>query len=316
MTPKVSIIIPVYNPGSFLSESARSVLSSTLEEIELILVDDGSTDGGDRICDRLSTEDERVKVIHKKNGGISSARNAGIMAASGEYLAFVDQDDRVSPEMYGTLYDKSGGNADIVLCNFNLIYPGSVVKYQTYDVHENHVDTYKDMLTHGYGGNIWNMIIRRNVVVENGLLFPEHLRHCEDAWFSWRLHCHAMTYVKVEDAFYQYNLNNPGQVSNHLDDLFTSNAMQLVDSTLDFLEERGEKDLYLREFEWEILRIQTAFAMDRRKFRTIREWHPEASEHISDCPLLSSRMKIQLKMIYRGMNAIPSLFAFLYKTVQ
>lgn len=100
----ISVIVPVYNAKNYLERCVNSILGQTFTDFELFLVDDGSTDGSDKICDRLEKKDCRIKVIHKQNGGASSARNAGIDAATGEYITFVDADDYISPYYLGTLY--------------------------------------------------------------------------------------------------------------------------------------------------------------------------------------------------------------------
>ena len=112
MSIRVSIIVPVYNAEKYLRECVESVLGQTLSDIELILVDDGSTDGSPALCDRYAVQDHRVKVIHKPNGRAASARNAGLRAASGEYVAFVDADDWISPDMYEKMLQT---NADVTL---------------------------------------------------------------------------------------------------------------------------------------------------------------------------------------------------------
>lgn len=103
MKKKISIIIPVYNTQDFLRKCIESILQQTIRDIEVILVDDGSTDNSPAICDEYAKKDSRIRVIHKKNGGLSDARNAGIEVAEGQYLGFVDSDDYVHPMMYETL---------------------------------------------------------------------------------------------------------------------------------------------------------------------------------------------------------------------
>ena len=97
----ISVIVPVYNVEAYLPRCVDSILAQTYENLEIILVDDGTRDASDKICDDYAARDPRIKVIHKKNGGLSSARNAGIDIARGEYLGFVDSDDWIEPEMYG-----------------------------------------------------------------------------------------------------------------------------------------------------------------------------------------------------------------------
>lgn len=97
---KISVIVPVYNVEEYLPRCVESILAQTYRNLEIILVDDGTKDNGGAICDAYARQDARVQVIHKKNGGLSSARNAGIDASTGEYIAFVDSDDWIEPEMY------------------------------------------------------------------------------------------------------------------------------------------------------------------------------------------------------------------------
>jgi len=106
----ISVIVPVYNVKDYLDECVRSLLAQSYRELEIILVDDGSTDGSGEMCDGYAASDSRVKVIHKENGGLSSARNAGIDVATGEYLSFVDSDDFIHPEFIGTLYQTCVAN--------------------------------------------------------------------------------------------------------------------------------------------------------------------------------------------------------------
>ena len=112
---KVSVIVPVYNAEKYLRACVDSILAQTVTELECILVDDGSTDASPTICDEYAARDSRVKVIHKPNGRASSARNAGIRAARGEYIAFVDSDDWIAPDMYEKMLEPG---ADVCLCDY------------------------------------------------------------------------------------------------------------------------------------------------------------------------------------------------------
>lgn len=115
--PLVSVIVPVYNTEKYLAECVDSILCQTLHDIEVILVDDGSTDTSPAICDAYAQQDTRVKVIHKENGGVSSARNIGLSAITGDYFTFVDSDDIVSPEAFDLmLCAASHLHAPMVIC--------------------------------------------------------------------------------------------------------------------------------------------------------------------------------------------------------
>lgn len=102
--PLLTIIVPVYNILDYLPRCVHSITAQTYERLEIILVDDGSTDGTDKLCDDLASEDCRIRVYHRKNGGSSAARNTGLSLAKGEYIGFVDSDDYIEPDMYERLY--------------------------------------------------------------------------------------------------------------------------------------------------------------------------------------------------------------------
>ncbi len=122
-SPIISIIVPVYNVEKHLKKCIDSILNQTFQDFELILVDDGSNDNSLAICEENALKDNRIKIIHKENGGLSSARNCGIEASSGEYLGFVDADDYISYNMYEFLYrNLTENNADIAVCGLYNCY--------------------------------------------------------------------------------------------------------------------------------------------------------------------------------------------------
>ncbi|MDU6522389.1 glycosyltransferase family 2 protein [Enterococcus devriesei] len=122
---EISIIVPVYNVEKYLNKCVDSILNQTFKDFEVILVDDGSPDNSGAICDQYAQKDSRVKVIHKKNGGLSDARNAGIEAAQGKYLGFIDSDDYIADDMYELLYNNIvHEDADMSICGIYHVYEG------------------------------------------------------------------------------------------------------------------------------------------------------------------------------------------------
>ena len=120
--PQVSVIVPVYKAERYLQRCVDSLVRQTLRDIEIILVDDGSPDGCPALCDQLASEDSRIRVVHKENGGLSSARNAGLCVATGKYVGFVDSDDDVELDMYEKLVQKAEQYAaDFVMCDYRRI---------------------------------------------------------------------------------------------------------------------------------------------------------------------------------------------------
>ena len=111
----ISLVVPIYNVEKFLGQCIESIINQTYNDIEIILVDDGSTDNSGKICDEYKSIDNRIRVIHKVNGGLSSARNAGMRIAQGEYICFIDSDDYIDSQML-EIMKKQIKNADIVIC--------------------------------------------------------------------------------------------------------------------------------------------------------------------------------------------------------
>lgn len=129
----ISIIVPVYNAGSSLDKCVNSILNQTYNELELILVNDGSTDNSKKICEEYVKKDKRVKLINKENGGPGSAKNAGIENAKGKYIGFVDSDDYIENDMYEILYNLCvENNADISMIAFNKVINGKIIKLKNF----------------------------------------------------------------------------------------------------------------------------------------------------------------------------------------
>ena len=127
--PLISIIVPVYNVKKYFRDCIESIFSQTYHNLEIILIDDGSTDGSEKLADDYAKTDKRIKVIHQKNIGLSGARNTGLKHATGKYVTFVDSDDRIDPNMVeGLLNALIDAHADIAICSFKEIYPNGKTK--------------------------------------------------------------------------------------------------------------------------------------------------------------------------------------------
>ena len=183
--PKISVIVPVYNVEKYLHKCVDSILKQTLSDIELILVDDGSPDGSGAICDEYAQKDSRVKVIHKPNGGVSSARNAGIKVAKGEWLCFVDSDDWID-ETYLEDFGVDKGDADMYMQGYKRLYNGQVVATTGFDGFNS--DKFDDVLAYSETNHIINSpcfkLYKNELVASNKLRFDTNTSYGEDHLFS------------------------------------------------------------------------------------------------------------------------------------
>ena len=133
MSAKVSVIIPVYNVQDFLAKCIESVINQTINDIQIILVDDGATDNSGQICDEYAKKDKRITVIHKQNQGLGFARNTGLDVANGDYIFFLDSDDWILPYSIKELYEiAKQNNADIVCYNFFKVYDRNQNEFNTW----------------------------------------------------------------------------------------------------------------------------------------------------------------------------------------
>lgn len=134
--PLISVIVPVYNVSAYLDRCMQSLVGQTYRNLEIILVDDGSTDNSGQLCDLWAEKDSRIRVIHRKNNGLSQARNTGLDAATGDYITFVDSDDILSPHLCQVLFDAMGGTADISICDAEHIFEGRPYEFSVTDQQE------------------------------------------------------------------------------------------------------------------------------------------------------------------------------------
>lgn len=179
--PSVSVIVPVYNVEKYLRRCVDSVLAQTLTDFELILVDDGSTDGSPAICDEYARGDTRVKVIHQKNAGVSAARNAGLDAARGEYVAFVDSDDYVDERYLEKLL---APGCDLCICGAKIILEDGIV--QSYispqaEVCDMSPEKITQFLESNYRTYVWGKVFGKKLIDSCELRFDTNIYHSEDA---------------------------------------------------------------------------------------------------------------------------------------
>lgn len=204
--PKISIIVPIYKAEAYLHKCIDSILSQTFTDYEIILIDDGSPDNSGQICDNYANKDSRIKVIHKKNGGVSKARQSGLDNARGEYLIHVDPDDWIETTMLEELYSKAiETDADMVFCDY-YENQGETQKYVTQKpTKETPECVLEGLLMQQLHGSCCNKLIKRVCFNKYNICFPNNFNLGEDLYVNAIL-CSKIQNIKyLPKAFYHYD---------------------------------------------------------------------------------------------------------------
>lgn len=231
---KISVIIPVYNSEKYLEECLDSILNQNYNNMEVILVNDGSIDSSEAICKTYAKKDKRIKLINKKNGGVSSARNQGLVECTGDYIMFMDSDDLLHQNALKNIGKNIGDNDTLVfgytrkykhkektsLCNYNL---------KIEDIEEKIIND--DCV----GGYLWNKVFSSNIIKNNKLFFDEDIYFCEDLVF-------VLEYIKlakkiryISQCLYLYRMRK----GNATDNLISENTVSIL-KAYDYLQEKTD----------------------------------------------------------------------------
>ena len=211
----ISVIVPVYNVEEYLDECIKSITEQTYKNIEIILVDDGSTDNSGSICDKWQSRDNRIRVIHRDNGGASSARNSGIKIAVGRYIAYVDSDDWIRQDMYEVMHKMIvTSQADVAICREMAVDENDKREMHLEDIHNDPTDTEKNYIenrlqvlnhfTDDFTGVIsWsvNKLYKRELVTD--ISFPEY-KYIEDLYYNANVLRNINNAVRTDKRLYYY----------------------------------------------------------------------------------------------------------------
>lgn len=205
ITPDVSVIVPVYKAEAYICRCVDSLLSQTCQNFEVLLIDDGSPDRSGVICDGYARQDSRIRVIHKPNGGVSSARQCGLDHALGEYVIHADPDDWVESSMLEELYAQAKrNNADMVLCDFFVNTNDRQIYSKQQPSALDHSTVQLELFKHLHG-SCCNKLIRRSCYSQYNVRFPEELSFCEDLYVNTSLLKYPIKISYLPKAFYHYD---------------------------------------------------------------------------------------------------------------
>ena len=241
MNELISVVVPVYNVEKYLKRCIKSVLNQTYKNLEIILVDDGSKDKSGQICDEYSKKDERIKVIHKENGGLSDARNVGIENSFGKYICFIDSDDYVDVKFLENLYSIiKKYNADISVCCYKIVSENvENLKIEEKREYNEEVwdkeQSYKELLLFGKLENyIWNKLLKKSLF--NGVYFPKG-KKMEDIGTTYLLLDKAKKIAKTSYVGYFY-MQREGSIMSNLNGQLIADTKEMINIRFDYLKKK------------------------------------------------------------------------------
>lgn len=249
---KISVIIPVYNVEEFLPQCLDSVINQTYTNLEIILVNDGSTDSCGKICDDYASRDRRIQVIHKKNGGLSDARNAGLQLITGDFISFVDSDDLLSLNFYKILSETAAKwEADIVECNFqkfeilnNISDKSSVkdIEVQIYGTQK----ALKLLMNEFFKQVVWNKIYKKELLTQ--ITFPLN-RINEDEFWTYKAFGNSSKIAKISSKLYFYR-QQPESIMGKRYSLKRLDGLDALDERIVYMETNfpSLKNLAVKKF--------------------------------------------------------------------
>lgn len=246
--PLVSIIVPVYNVEKYLKKCIQSIIEQTYKNLEIILVDDGSIDNSGKICDEFAQKDNRIKVIHKTNGGQADARNKALDIMNGEWVVFVDSDDFIEKFHIGNLYFQAiKNNSDICVCGFNIVDENykiiQIIKVKFSDSLNGDL-SFKYSLNSKIDPSLWNKIFKsslfENTRFVNGIYY-------EDRELIHRIFYKAdkVSFLNSESYFY---LERVGSTMNHINKKKIDDRFVMISLVKDFLEKEAVLEKYQKDF--------------------------------------------------------------------
>lgn len=236
--PIISVIVPVYNVESYLRECIDSIVFQEYENMEIILVDDGSKDESGEICDEYAANNKNVLVIHQENAGLAAARNAGTHSAKGDYLLFVDSDDYIADDVIGKIVRESmytTERPDIIFLKAKKVFPDGSEKFfgESYDKKKIDFQPKDDVLKHlvtigKFPGSSCNKMVKRDLIVKNNITFPEKFIAEDIDWVLLVLEA-ADSFFYCDKDYYYYRQKREGSITNTIDEKSLTSLLSILE---------------------------------------------------------------------------------------
>ena len=277
--PKISIIVPVYNVEQYLRRCLDSIAAQTFTDWECILIDDGSPDNSGAICDEYAAKDERFRVIHQKNAGVSAARNAGLDAARGEWIGFVDSDDWVDAEMLSSLYNTAiQQNAEVVVSGD--IRTDGKTQIEKFCPDLGWMNMPKDFAIYWQGPCA--KLFNKTVLHKNNIKFPLGIALAEDLLFTFKVFFYCKKIYGINYAYYYYFFNQKSAVHTITKEKI-KNEEQVLTSIEEILKNKNSIDEWYDFLKAKRIRCKNKYIMslEQPDFKEWRNYHPELNKDTS-----------------------------------
>ncbi|TCN22197.1 glycosyltransferase family 2 protein [Mesobacillus foraminis] len=246
---KVSIIVPVFNCEQYISNCLESIVSQTHRNIEIILVNDGSSDNSESIIKKFMEKDKRIVYFYQENSGPSAARNTGITNSNGKYLVFVDSDDTIDNSYVESLLKAIvATRSDIVCCGYKDISEYGIVNYTDFKVEKgDSLSAYIKMASHGTGGVLWSKIYKKDIIETNNLRMNKKLFMSEDLIFVLQYLTYCKNFNAIPQYLYNYNRLNQKSISCNISIDYMDNYVKVWEEIITTLKPLSLKDFNLEK---------------------------------------------------------------------
>ena len=322
---KVSIIVPIYNGEKFLKECLSTIINQTYSNIEIICLNDGSTDNTDSIIRMFKDKDKRIIYINKKNTGVSNTRNLGIKKASGKYLMFIDIDDIIENNTIEKLInigDKE--ESDIVVCTNNLINKkGKERKLNISSIYSEKDNikniegekTFEYLQDLGVGNQIWNKLIKKDLLIKNNIRFSEKMTYDEDMFFNWKCILYAEKVNLLCEPLYKYRLTMNSAIMKYHEGLIDKYEIAFNEIKTIMIQKQYSCE-YINNIIEKIYmkKVQIAIAMVEKSKKKIKEKYKEINYILEHCKKIEKKNSSNLieNMYYKGINEKNAILLILW----
>ena len=316
--PKISIIVPVYNVEKYLPRCLDSIIGQTFKDWECLVIDDGSTDTSGTICDEYARKDNRVKVFHKKNGGLTSARNHGLERAHGDWIMHVDGDDWIELDSIEQMLSTAeSSDADVVIGDFKF-RDGKKESIYVFSDWTND----KILSLSNYISSVWTIlcagIAKNKLYINNSLKSPLEITYCEDFYLMARLCWFANKVKNCHYPFYNYRQHS-SSIMHNLSRKTESDEQWAYIDTIRFFKEQGVYGQLSKALSWRLLKATQEMLLRPEEHKKFLEICSDVSNRdVLTCPFINSKLKVmavmlknKLRFVVVALNKIRNL---LYRT--